>query len=575
MKMRVGEIAGLVGVSVRTIQYYDDIGLLKPAGVDDNGYRFYDEGSVETLKKILYYREFELPLKDISEVIDKEKLIYQKLTERRQSLADKKRHIERLLSEIDDRLSEPAKIDVWFDKILNDYNYSGFAYSCEGRDTYFCVWGKADHEKNIPFYLNSRYTVGGGIFTLFCVFIFEQMGLLSTNDYLNKYIKEFLYGDKVKIYHLITMTSGISDKLSEERWNEVVKKEFPSYPGNVSYIDRMMSLDKLQQPFLKKKSYDEILEIINYEPLKFTPGEEYDYRAIHFEILIMILEQVSGKSIDEIFEEYIFKPLEMNDTSFGGSIDVIGYIDNIPIETPLICDASHCIITTAEDMSKWCSALIEGKLISEKGRKCFESDIFGNGECPQYSSWGWVFSELIMDIKKKSFYFSGRNKLPVPDKKARVMYYPIISCDDGYVKFEVWSMQSDSEVRVDSIRIFDKDAEELFSVEYPGIIYVKNEGDERHASDFVTDGSYYYEMNLSDILKDNFDSKATYIAEVRAQCSEYTSAQLGAVHLRDGEWQSLCFNAFFCYESAYDLFMEALNSVMTFAFGDKHDEKNV
>ena len=94
MKMRVGEIAGLAGVSVRTIQYYDNIGLLKPAGVDDNGYRFYDENSVEQLKKIMYYREFDMPLKDISEVIREKKHINVKLTERRQALADQKRRIE-------------------------------------------------------------------------------------------------------------------------------------------------------------------------------------------------------------------------------------------------------------------------------------------------------------------------------------------------------------------------------------------------------------------------------------------------------------------------------------------------
>ena len=201
--------------------------------------------------------------------------------------------------------------------------------------------------------------------------------------------------------------------------------------------------------------------------------------------------------------------------------------------------------------------------MSEKGRKYLETCIFGGGGYTLCGFMEGVDTELSIDIKKGEYSIYVRNKLPVPDKKARVMYYPIISCDDGYVKFEVWTMQSGSEIRVDSIKIFDKNAEELFSVESPGI-YVKNDGEERHASDFIDDGSYYYEMNLSDILKDKFDNKATYVVEVRAQCEEYRSAQLGVVHIRDGEWQSLCFNAFFCYESAYDLFIEALNSVFTY-----------
>ncbi|MCH5193652.1 MAG: serine hydrolase [Oscillospiraceae bacterium] len=564
MKMRVGEIAGMAGVSVRTIRYYDDIGLLKPAGVDDNGYRFYDESSVETLKKILYCREIDMPLKDISEVMGEKKHINVKLMERRLALAEQKRHIERLISEIDDRLSKPVKVDNWFDKITGDYNHSCFV--CD--NDYFCAWGKADYENDKPFRLDSRFPAGGitRLFTIFCALIFEDMGLLDTDDFLNRYMEEFIYGDKVKIHHLMTMSSGISEKLWEDRWNEAIEKEFSLHKEKLNYEAGNLTICKKIRPlFLKKKSYDEILEIINYEPLKFTPGEEFDYREINSEILGIILEKVSGKTIDKIFEEYIFKPLKMNDTSFYGNVDIIGYCVDTPVKTNYDCDGGKGIITTAEDLGKWCSALIEGKLTSEKGRKCFESDIFCDRKHTEYGRMGEVHIELSIDMKEGTYSIYVRNKLPVPDKNARVMYYPIISCDDGYVKFEVWTMQSNSEVRVDSIRIFDKNAEELFSVESPGLIYAKNDGEERHASDFVTDGSYYYEMNLSDILKDKFDNKTTYFAEVRAQCSEYKYAQLGAVHLRNGEWQSLCFNAFFCYESANDLFNEAINSVCVWA----------
>ena len=523
MKMRIGEIAGLVGVSVRTLQYYDSIGLLKPAETDENGYRLYDESSVEQLKKIRYYRGFDFSLKDISEILAKDGLINPKLTERRAALADQKRHIEGLISEIDDRLSKSAKIDNWFDKVLKDYNYSGFAY----QNNVFCAWGKADCENGVPFYLNSRFPIHvmTRLFTAFCVFIFEDMGLLNTDDQVDKYIKGFACGDKIKIYHLVTMSSGISDRLLTEKWCEAVEKEFSLYAENLSYVMRIPVLNKIQASFMQKKSYDEILEIINYEPLKFIPGEENDYREINYEILGVILEQVSGKSIDKIFDEYIFKPLEMNDTSFSGNADIVGYAGDVPVKASYACDASKGIITTAEDLGRWCNALTEGRLISEKGRNCFEKDIFGHGEYTEWASMGEVYTELKVDIKRKEYSISVRNKAPVPDNNARVMYYPIKGCDDGYVKFEVWTMQSGSEVRVDSIRIFDQNAEELFSEENPGI-YAKNDGEERHASDFIDDGSYYYELNLSDVLKDRFDRRATYIAEVRAQCGEYVFAQL-------------------------------------------------
>ncbi|MBP1550450.1 MAG: MerR family transcriptional regulator, partial [Oscillospiraceae bacterium] len=66
MKLSVGEIARAAGVSVRTIQYYDSIGLLKPVETNQqNGYRYYDESSVNQLKEILYYKGLDFPLKEI------------------------------------------------------------------------------------------------------------------------------------------------------------------------------------------------------------------------------------------------------------------------------------------------------------------------------------------------------------------------------------------------------------------------------------------------------------------------------------------------------------------------------
>ena len=58
--MQIKEFAEQIGVSVRTLHYYDEIGLLKPSEVDaQNGYRFYDERSLERMQEILFYRELD------------------------------------------------------------------------------------------------------------------------------------------------------------------------------------------------------------------------------------------------------------------------------------------------------------------------------------------------------------------------------------------------------------------------------------------------------------------------------------------------------------------------------------
>lgn len=58
--MTVKQVANLTGVSVRTLQFYDEIGLLKPAGLTEAGYRLYDENTLETLQQILFFKELDL-----------------------------------------------------------------------------------------------------------------------------------------------------------------------------------------------------------------------------------------------------------------------------------------------------------------------------------------------------------------------------------------------------------------------------------------------------------------------------------------------------------------------------------
>lgn len=70
MKLHIKEFAELTGVSVRTLHYYDEIGLLKPGFVNgQNGYRFYDEASLERMQEILFYKELDFPLKSIAEIL--------------------------------------------------------------------------------------------------------------------------------------------------------------------------------------------------------------------------------------------------------------------------------------------------------------------------------------------------------------------------------------------------------------------------------------------------------------------------------------------------------------------------
>ena len=96
--MTVNEVSKLTGVSIRTLQYYDKIGLLRPAQYTEAGYRLYDDAALETLQQILLFRELEFPLKEIKEIIgspdfDRNKALGQQI----ELLKLKKEHIENLI----------------------------------------------------------------------------------------------------------------------------------------------------------------------------------------------------------------------------------------------------------------------------------------------------------------------------------------------------------------------------------------------------------------------------------------------------------------------------------------------
>lgn len=108
----VKEISEVTGISVRTLHYYDEIGLLKPTSKSDAGYRLYDDKALETLQQILFFREFDIPLKEIKAVIENPALEKnQILRVQRRMLVSKKERMERLIASIDDILKGDNKMD--------------------------------------------------------------------------------------------------------------------------------------------------------------------------------------------------------------------------------------------------------------------------------------------------------------------------------------------------------------------------------------------------------------------------------------------------------------------------------
>ena len=136
--MQIKEFAEITGVSVRTLHYYDEIGLLTPAFVDKaTGYRFYDGNSLLRMQEILFYRELDFSLKSIGEILsspnyDKNKA----LKEQKHLLTLKKERLERFISAIDGAVKG--------DNVMTAFDNSEFEkYKAEAKEK----WGKTDAYK--------------------------------------------------------------------------------------------------------------------------------------------------------------------------------------------------------------------------------------------------------------------------------------------------------------------------------------------------------------------------------------------------------------------------------------------
>lgn len=108
----VKDVSELTGISVRTLHYYDEIGLLKPTDVSGAGYRLYDDKALETLQQILFFREFDMPLKDIKMIMENPDLDRDKMLESQKRMLElKKERLVRLIDSISDILKGENKMD--------------------------------------------------------------------------------------------------------------------------------------------------------------------------------------------------------------------------------------------------------------------------------------------------------------------------------------------------------------------------------------------------------------------------------------------------------------------------------
>jgi DNA-binding transcriptional MerR regulator len=140
MTYTIKQIADLAGVTTRTLRYYDQIGLLNPSQTGENGYRYYDRENLLELQQILFFRELDVPLKEIGMILSRPDFdLRQALANHRSALEDRVDRIATLIETVDQTIATIEGEWIMSDK---DY-FEGFdesKYEEETRQR----WGESE-----------------------------------------------------------------------------------------------------------------------------------------------------------------------------------------------------------------------------------------------------------------------------------------------------------------------------------------------------------------------------------------------------------------------------------------------
>ena len=137
--LTVKQLSKLAGVTPRTLHHYDEIGLLKPSRVGQNGYRYYGEESILRLQQILFYRELGLPLDDIKKIMGRREFdVMGALRSHKEALQKQVVRLNRLIHTVDNTINHLKGKTIMSDKAY----FEGFSeeeqerYAAEAEELY-------------------------------------------------------------------------------------------------------------------------------------------------------------------------------------------------------------------------------------------------------------------------------------------------------------------------------------------------------------------------------------------------------------------------------------------------------
>ncbi len=140
----VKQVSDLTGISVRMLHYYDEIGLLKPSAVTEAGYRLYDHETLETLQQILFFKELDISLKEVKEIMGNPHFDKMQALENQKKLLIIKRDRLNDLLELINKILKGENTMSFKEFDMTEYYNVWEEFKKENKDRVIKMWGSID-----------------------------------------------------------------------------------------------------------------------------------------------------------------------------------------------------------------------------------------------------------------------------------------------------------------------------------------------------------------------------------------------------------------------------------------------
>ncbi len=255
------------------------------------------------------------------------------------------------------------KINEYMRSTLDTYNIPGIAVGVwiKGKKVFFKGKGISDLSTGQGMNLNDKFRIASLSKTFLSTVVLQLVdeGKLSLEDKLSNFVPAVPNSDNITVRQMLNMTSGLYDYTEDDYFSE----QWVNNP-------------------LRKWTPEELLNIgIKHAPVS-SPGEEYYYSNTNYVLLGMIIEQVTGSTIEKEITKRIIKPLKLKNTSvpttpFMTGKHMHGYLDkdddgileDITTLDPSSTWAAGGMVSNVNDLSIWVKALVEGSLISQSSHE--------------------------------------------------------------------------------------------------------------------------------------------------------------------------------------------------------------